>query len=102
MSPKPSSIQEPEVHTPGIYPYALDLLLPCGPGQPFLDLREYPQRVPVQPVRQPDRRVGEAVDLLQRHPPAVEAPEHDAPALGPEIDRQIGGTHPRFILPANS
>ena len=97
-----SPIQKPEVHAPGIYPNTLDLLLPHGFRQPVLDLREYPQYVPVQPVGQLDRRIREAVDLFERHPPAVEAPEHDPPALGTEVDREVPGAHPRAILPANS
>src|SRR5215208_1984720 len=99
---RPFPIQKPEVHAPGIYSYALDLLLPHGFRQPVLDLREEPQNVPVQPIGQADGRVREAMDLFERDAPAVEAPEHDAPALGPEVYREIPGAHPRAILPSNS
>src|SRR5215211_1446448 len=42
------------------------------------------------------------MDLLQRHPFAVEAPEHNAPALGAEVDRQVRRAHPRTNPPENS
>src|SRR5687768_10210217 len=99
---RPFPIQKPEINAPGVYPDTLDLLLPYAFRQPVLDLGEYPQNVPVQPVGQANRHVREAVDLFERHPTAIEAPEHDAPTLSPQVYRKIPGAHPRGILPSNS
>ena len=57
------------------------------PGQ---DLVVQPQRIPVQPVVELDRLVREAVDLLQRHPPARDPADDHAAARGAEVDRRDG------------
>src|SRR5918993_3804233 len=98
----PVPVQEPEVNAPRVHADAFYLLPPHGLSQPLFDLVEDPQDVPVQPVGEADRQVGEAVDLLQGHVPAVEATEHHAPAFGPEIHRQVPGAHPGSTLPENS
>ena len=48
------------------------------------------EQVPVQAVGEADRAVGEAVDDLQRERPAGEPSEHDASAVGAQIDGREG------------
>ena len=52
------------------------------------------EQVPAHAVGQPHGPVREAVDLVERHAPAVEPTGDDAAALGAEVDR--GATYSRW------
>ena len=87
---RPLVVQQREVDAPGVDGHAGDLAVRLARGgrQPELDLAEDPQHVRVQAVRHAHGTAVEAVRLAQRQASAVEAAEHDAAALGAEVDRQ--------------
>ena len=79
-----------EIDAPGIDADAVELAagrsrLP----QRDLELLEEPGQVPVERIEHPDRAVGEAMDLLQLEPLAVEAAQEPPAALGAQVQRQV-------------
>ena len=84
------AVEQPEVDAPGIDADALDSGSPAGGDrQRVEDLAEEARRVPVETVREGNRLVGEAMDLVEGDPLAVEAGEEGAARLGAEVDREI-------------
>ena len=70
----------------------------AGAAQALERLGEQVQEVPAQAVGQPDGPVVEAVHLRELHAPVAQAPRHDAPAGGAEVDGGVvsqGGRPPR-------
>ena len=80
------------VDTPGIGTERADrqIARPCLP-QPLNDFSVEMQEVPASRSLDHHRSVGEAVNLLERQSSFPKRAEHDAAALGTEINREIVG-----------
>ena len=80
------TVEQGEVHTPGIQAQAAQgCHLPRFP-QAGLDLGEQAQDIPMQVVPDPHRAVGEAVGFLQGQAAGLKLGQHHPPAAGPQID----------------
>ncbi len=79
-----------EVDAPGVDPHAVEPRVGRGRfAEGDLDLFEEPGQVPVQGVEDPDRPVGEAVDLFEDDSLAVEFAQEPSPALSPQVEGQV-------------
>ncbi len=98
---RPGGVEQPVVDAPGVHgdagdPVRAGWLRRAGPGgrrpEPVEHLPVQPQDVPVQPVREADRHVGEAVRLGQLARRRSHPADHDPPAGGAEVDGGVAGS----------
>ena len=83
--------EQPVIHAPGIDADAVELELAFagGDADALLNLMPETERVPIQGAQHAHRRIREAMQFLNFELAAGKAAKQRAPALGPQIDRQI-------------
>ena len=88
------AIDEPVVHAPPVDAHAGERgRQPSGPPQAFDDVVVQPQHVPMQPVGQRDRIVGDPAGLLELERVRADVADDDVPGRRAEVDGGDGVGH---------
>src|SRR5208283_3099611 len=90
LNQRPVGAEQAEVHAPGVDGNTIQPVNRfCGGANSFAGLMKQPEGIPVEAVRQTNRRVWKAVEFFEVYGVVGERGKHCPPAFGTQVQGQV-------------